>query len=181
MAAPTSGRRTALRLGAAAAVGAAAAAGGLWWRAARENHLHDATANVWLARFPTPAGGELAMSTLRGRGLVLNFWGTWCPPCVKEMPELDRFARAFGPRGWSVVGLAVDNVKPVQEFLARTPVSYAIGMAGFAGSELARRLGNTQGGLPFTVVFDADGYVAERKLGETHFGELSAWATRIGA
>jgi thiol-disulfide isomerase/thioredoxin len=172
-------RRTWLRLGAAAGVGALAAAGGLWWRNASENRLHDATANLWLAAFPTPDGGELAMPTLRGRPLVLNFWGTWCPPCVKEMPELDRFAREFGPRGWNVVGLAVDNLKPVQEFLKRTPVSYPLAMAGFAGSELARHLGNTQGGLPFTVLFGSDGYIAERRLGETHFGELAAWARRI--
>jgi thiol-disulfide isomerase/thioredoxin len=173
-------RRTWLRLGAAAGVGALAGAGGLWWRGASENRLHDATANVWLASFPRPGGGdELAMATLRGRPLVLNFWGTWCPPCVKEMPELDRFAREFGPRGCNVVGLAVDNVKPVQEFLKRTPVSYPVAMAGFAGSELARKLGNNQGGLPFTVLFGADGFIAERRLGETHFAELVAWARKI--
>jgi hypothetical protein len=78
-----------------------------------------------------------------------------------------------------VVGLAVDNLKPVQAFLERAPVSYTIAMAGFAGSELARRLGNAQAGLPFTVLFDADGYIAQRKVGETHFAELAGWARRI--
>ena len=173
-------RRRWLRLAAAAGVGAAAGGAGLWWRTATEQQLHERTGNLWLSRFETPTGSELAMSSLRGRPLVLNFWGTWCPPCVKEMPELDRFAREFGPRGWSVVGLAIDNAKAVREFLQRTPVSYPIGMAGFAGSELARALGNTQGGLPFTVVFGASGDIVETKMGETHFGELAAWAQRIG-
>jgi thiol-disulfide isomerase/thioredoxin len=171
-------RRSALRLAAAAAVGAAAGAAGLLWRGAAERRLHERTGNLWLSHFATPTGGELDMSGLRGRHMVLNFWGTWCPPCIKEMPELDRFAREFGPRGWAVVGLAIDRPEAVREFLNRAPVSYAIALAGFAGGELARTLGNTQGGLPFTAVFDADGAVVETKMGETHFGELAAWARR---
>ena len=84
------------------------------------------------------------MATLRGQPLVLNFWATWCPPCVKEMPEIDRFQREFAARGWQVLGLAVDRPQPVREFLARTPVGYTIAMAGLEGTELSRQLGNYQ-------------------------------------
>ncbi len=116
------------------------------------------------------------MAALRGRPLLLNFWGTWCPPCVKEMPELDRFARQFKAQGWQVVGLAVDNPKAVREFLARAPVSYAIGLAGFEGSDLARTLGNDASGLPYTVAFAASGNVLQRKAGATTLDELTRWA-----
>jgi peroxiredoxin len=95
------------------------------------------------------------------------------------MPELDRFARAFasrGGRGGRVVGLAVDNPTAVRQFLQKTPVSYAIGLAGFDGTELSRALGNSTGALPFTAVFDRQGRVVQRKLGETHFEELQGWA-----
>ena len=172
--------RRQLLLGAIVGVGAAAAGlGGFLWRQGGQRLEPDASGGLWAMRFPRPEGGELEMAGLRGRPLVLNFWATWCPPCVKEMPELDRFHRAWAGAGWRVVGLAVDAPTPVREFLARAPVGYAIGLAGFEGTELARRLGNERGALPFTVVFDATGRIVQRKLGETHYDELVAWAKAL--
>jgi thiol-disulfide isomerase/thioredoxin len=167
----------------AGGVAVAAAAAGLGWqlwrgqrRAAAEEALHAATGGLWTLRFPQPGGGELAMATLRGRPLLLNFWATWCPPCLREMPALDRVQREFAARGLAVVGLAIDGATPVRDYLARTPVSYAIGLAGFEGTELSRRLGNDRGALPFSVLFGTDGLVRERKLGEASEDELRAWA-----
>jgi thiol-disulfide isomerase/thioredoxin len=128
--------------------------------------------------FEQPDGQPLAMASLYGQPLLLNFWGTWCPPCVKEMPELDRFAKEHAGQGWQVLGLAVDNPKAVRDFLARTPVSYRIGMAGFEGSELTRKLGNTQAGLPYTVAFDRQGAMTHSKAGATTLEELRSWAQR---
>lgn len=130
----------------------------------------------WDQRFPTPDGAVLDMASLHGRPLVLNFWATWCPPCVKELPELDRFHRQWSPRGWQVVGLAVDGARAVREFLRQQPLSFPIGLAGLEGTTLSRNLGNAQGALPFTVVFDGRGRLIHRKLGATDFEELSAWA-----
>lgn len=162
------------------AAGAALAAG-LGWRlrgeALRGAAPDPAVESLWSQRFERPGGGELLMASLRGRPLVVNFWATWCPPCIKEMPEIDRFQREFAARGWRVVGLAVDRPQPVRDFLARSPVGYDIGMAGFDGTDLSRRLGNESGALPFTVVFGRDGAILHRKLGETSFDELSRWAT----
>ena len=108
--------------------------------------------------------------------MVLNFWATWCVPCVREMPELDHFQREYADRGWRVVGLALDNLKAVREFLAKTPVSYAIGLAGFEGSTLSRELGNDKGGLPFTVIINRQGEIVQRRLGQTSLEELRTWA-----
>ncbi len=119
------------------------------------------------------------MASLRGTPLVLNFWATWCAPCVKEMPELDRFARQFATRGGKVLGLAVDNPTSVRQFLARTPVSYTIGLAGFDGTDLSRRLGNADGSLPFTAVFNRQGAVMQRKLGTTKVDELNRWVAAL--
>jgi thiol-disulfide isomerase/thioredoxin len=135
---------------------------------------------LWDLRLERPAGGELVLAGLRGRPLVVNFWATWCPPCVKELPEIDQFSRAQvarGAAGWQVLGIAIDKREAVQAFLKTTPVSYPIGLAGFAATELTRSLGNSVGGLPFTVVFDAAGGVIERKLGSTSLAELSGWAS----
>lgn len=169
----------------AASVAAVAATSGIGWsiwrqsgtRAAANSGFED---ELWSSSFERPDGGRLAMASFRGQPLVLNFWATWCPPCLREMPALDRFARDFAGRGWRVVGLAADNQAPVRAFLAHAPVSYAIALTGFAGIELSRRLGNTSGGLPFTLVFGRDGGLLQRRIGETNYEQLAAWAQGIG-
>jgi thiol-disulfide isomerase/thioredoxin len=166
-------------------VGVLAAAGGALWygRQSTEPDTLPAAASaeaveLWSLRFPRPEGGELAMAELRGQPLLINFWATWCPPCIKELPEFDRFASSHAGQ-LRVVGLAIDGLAPVQEFLKKQPVGFAIGLAGFAGTDLARSLGNSTGALPFTVLLDAKGAVAQRKLGETQLAELEAWARQL--
>ncbi len=172
-------KRQTLILGAAGLAALGLGAGvGIGWQRRRDQATASPDEPPWSLRFPRPEGGELVMSGFRGRPLVLNFWATWCPPCVKEMPALDRFQREFSARGWQVVGLAVDQAGPVLEFLGRQPVSFAVGLAGFAGTELSRHFGNEAGGLPFTVVFDRHGQVLRRKIGETSFDELAEWAAQ---
>ncbi len=179
-------RRQWLVLGAVGAAAAAAGAGWKLWRQQQALRLEAADAaalaehgGLWGLSFPQPGGGELSMAALRGRPLVLNFWATWCPPCVKEMPQFDRFATDFASQGVQVVGLAIDGPTPVREFLTKVPVSYAIGLAGLNGTELGRQLGNERGALPFTVLFDAQGQVRQRKLGETNYDELASWIREL--
>jgi len=164
--------------------GAAAAAAGFGWQAWRsrqeEPPVSEDTSGLWTMRFAQPDGGELVMAERRGKPLLLNFWATWCAPCVKEMPEIDRFHRQFSPRGWQVVGLAIDGPTPVREYLQRVRVGFSIGLAGMEGTELTMNLGNTQGALPFTAIFGADGRIVRRKLGETSYAELAAWAEALG-
>lgn len=178
MTAETNKGRRALLYGGVAAAAAAGGLGWAWWRDKQAAEWAAQTGGVWDLRFPQPGGGELVMQSLRGRPLVLNFWATWCPPCVKEMPDLDRFQRQFAARGWQVVGLAIDAPTPVREFLARSPVSYPIGLAGLDGTTLSRRLGNQTGALPFTAVFNAAGAVVLRKLGEANLQQMQQWAER---
>ncbi|MBS0414972.1 MAG: TlpA family protein disulfide reductase [Proteobacteria bacterium] len=170
-AAGTPTRRWAL----AAVVGAAAGIAGatLAWR---RFALHEPdTGDLWQHQFSTPAGAPLAMAELKGRPLLINFWATWCPPCVEEMPLLSRFYTQVKGNGWQMLGLAIDQPDLVQRFLTRTPVSYPIAMAGPAGVELTKKLGNAAGGLPFTVVFDRKGDIRHRKLGQLKPEDLADW------
>ncbi len=178
-------KRRQLVWGAGAAAALMAAAAGVWWRSRHETAASPVLplagggpAGLWQMRFDAPDGSEVRMASFKGQPLLLNFWGSWCPPCVAEMPDLDRFAKTFGPAGWRVVGLAVDNPKAVREFLARKPVSYTIAVAGFEGAGLSRELGNEQAAMPFSVVFRPDGSIALTKTGAAHWAELQTWVER---
>lgn len=158
-----------------AALAALAGAGTAWWRMRPGPVVDEALQGLWAQGFESPQGGVLRLSELRGQRLVLNFWATWCPPCVEELPMLDTFFQAQRGRGWQVVGLAVDQLAPVQRFLQARPLSFPVGLAGTPGVDLSRALGNASGGLPFTVVFDASGEVVQRKLGKLSPDDLKAW------
>ena len=168
-------KRRAVVLGAVAVAAVSAGTGTALWHARRTDVGATSAADVWDLSFVTVDGPPLAMSTLRGRPLVLNFWATWCVPCVTEMPILDAFARTQAKAGWSVLALAVDAADPVRRFLAERGLRLPVALAGEDGLDLARRLGNTIGGLPFTVLFDAAGVPRQRKFGSVDKQLLDAW------
>jgi thiol-disulfide isomerase/thioredoxin len=107
--------------------------------------------------FETPQGGSLDLGALKGKVVVLNFWATWCPPCVEEMPELDELYPQLQAQNIELIGIAIDSPSNVDQFLKKTPVNYPIVLAGMTGTELGKALGNQQGGLPFTVILDENG------------------------
>lgn len=168
-------RRRALYAGVAAAA-AVGGAGVAWWRLQPHAVQVGAEQALWAQAFDTPDGARLAMGAFAGKPLLLNFWATWCPPCVDELPMLNTFHRENKANGWQVVGLAIDQPSSVRKFLARLPLDFPVGLAGLGGSELGRSLGNLTGGLPFTVVFSGDGRVAHRKMGQVTPEDLKTWS-----
>lgn len=114
--------------------------------------------------FPDLQGKTVQLDTFLGKTLVLNFWATWCAPCVKEMPDLDALHKKYP--GVHIVGVAIDTAANVQKFGDKVRVSYPLLIAGHGGIQHMRDLGNKNGGLPFTVVFDGDGRQAKTILGQ---------------
>ena len=167
-------RRSAMYAG-VAALAALAGAGVAWKRQALGAIAPEALDAFWSAEFDTPTGEPLLMKTLQGRPLVINFWATWCTPCIEEMPLIDAFFRENESKGWQVLGLAIDQPSRVRQFLTQFPVNYKIGLAGLNGTELGKMLGNDVGGLPFTVVLNADGQLILRKLGKLTADDIKKW------
>lgn len=160
-----------------AAVSAAAGVGTAWWRFSPAPVADGVlSTQLWPLVLDTPDGASLRLADFQGRALVLNFWATWCPPCIEELPMLNAFFQRQRAKGWQVLGLAVDQTAPVQRFLQKQPLAFPVGMAGLAGTELSKHLGNLNGGLPFTVVIDRQGHIVQRKLGKLSEADVSAWA-----
>lgn len=120
--------------------------------------------------YPDPQGKPQPLAQWKGKPLVVNFWATWCPPCVKEMPELDELHKRH-PQA-ALLGLAVDTAANVVKFVSKVPVSYPLLVAGPGIIDLMRKLGNGPGGLPFTVVLGADGGIRKQILGPVDIAEL---------
>ncbi|MEO7399446.1 MAG: TlpA disulfide reductase family protein [Polaromonas sp.] len=168
--------------GGVAAVAGLAGAGAAW----RKFQPHDvpamppavAAASFWELSFDTPDGKPLAMSSFRGKLVLVNFWATWCPPCVEELPLLDFFYQENKDKNIQVVGLAVDQPSAVRAWLQTRPLNFPVGMAGLSGTDLSKSLGNQAGGLPFTVLFGTSGQLLQRKIGKMSPEDLASW-TRL--
>lgn len=126
------------------------------------------------ARFTDLKGKARRLAEWGGQVLVCNFWATWCAPCREEIPLLMAARAKYAGFGVEFVGIAIDNVAKVREFAETLKITYPILLSEADGLDLMRRLGNTSGGLPFTVVADRQGSPVRRKLGALKQGELDA-------
>ena len=122
------------------------------------------------AKLPDMEGREVAFNTYLGKPLVVNFWATWCAPCVEEMPALNDMAQSMPDIQF--VGIGIDTADKIRQFVAKIPVSYPLLVAGHGGIALLRELGNPAGGLPFTVMFDANGSMIDTILGQVQPADL---------
>jgi thiol-disulfide isomerase/thioredoxin len=132
----------------------------------------NAVNQLWAASVTNADGKPQSLSAFKGHPVVVNFWASWCGPCVEEMPSLSQLHREYAKKGIEFVGLGVDSEKNVKAFLQKVQVDYPVFVTGFGGADLARAFGNNAGGLPFTVVIDAKGVVRSTKLGQIQPDEL---------
>ena len=101
-----------------------------------------------------------------GKVLVVNFWATWCPPCIKETPLLIELQHKYGGQGLQIIGLAIDDEKSVRDFVDTMGVEYPIVAGELEAMDLARRFGNRLNALPYTAFVDRNGDIVHIKAGD---------------
>jgi len=110
-------------------------------------------------------GSIVSASDFEGQVLLVNFWATWCKPCVEEMPMLSRLQQDYTPRGLRILGIALDDANRARQFAVELGVDYPI-LVGLTDVVLTgRRYGNRAGMLPYSVLIDGDGIIRWTHLG----------------
>lgn len=115
------------------------------------------------------------LSDYRGHRLLLNFWASWCVPCLDEMPALNRAQAKFGEQGAIVLGIAMDDPSRIRAFLAAHPVSYPILLGQLDSPSTTRQLGDVREVLPYNVLIDADGHILAIHTGALSTPQLERW------
>ncbi len=111
------------------------------------------------------------LSDYRGKVVLLNFWASWCPECIEEMPSLNTLYGKYGGSGLVVLGIAADRTKePVLQVREKTRTAYPMLLDATGGVFIKRY---TVIGLPTTIVIDRNGFIAGRFIGRTNFGSSS--------
>ncbi len=129
-----------------------------------------ATEAIYLLKFSTFDGDENSLSVFAGQPLIVNFFASWCTPCVKEMPDFERLHGNQGDQ-LNILGLAVEGVRPAREIVESTGITYRVGLDEH---DLLLELGGFA--MPTTVFISKDG-----ELLESHSGVLdySGLVTRV--
>lgn len=162
------------------AVAAAAAVAGLYAGQSMQRPANvpdgvaaDAARRLLATQLPDADGRMHALSDWRGSVLVANFWATWCPPCIKEIPEFAEVSQHYGDAPVQFVGLSIDSADKVRDFRSRFDVPYPLLIGTSETLALAEAFGNSARALPFTVILDREGRVADVTLGTLSADELT--------
>lgn len=150
--------------------------GASWWQQQAGPAQHsDAPSQLFAQRYRDVTGQPQALRPWRGKLLVVNFWATWCAPCIKEMPELQRISDEFAAQGVHVLGLGIDTLENIQAFAQKHQIRFPLYAAERPGLVLAQAFGNQERILPYTLIILPNGTVAQTKVGPIHAAELRSW------
>ena len=124
-------------------------------------------------RLATLDGDEFYLSDFNGKVVLLNFWGTWCPPCRKEIPDLVNLQEKYNKDGLEIVGITLNSgsANEIQKFVDEKNINYTI-LTDFDNSEtqqvtvlIGQTIGQQITSIPTTLVIDREGYIVKGYLG----------------
>jgi len=137
-----------------------------------------AGATLFALELPDDAGSVQKLSQWRGKPLIVNFWATWCPPCVEEMPALSDFQKRGAGRV-QVIGIGIDTADNIRGFARKYSISYPLYVAGMRAVDLSRQMGNPNGGLPFTLLINKQGALVKTYMGRLDMDQLRGDLDRL--
>lgn len=120
-------------------------------------------------------GRERSIAEWDGQRIVLNFWASWCAPCLEEMPMFVRLQDRYGDQGVQFLGVAMDQPEPARQMAERLKLNYPSLVGELDAMQVASAFGNSQGVLPYTVLIDADGQVQATHAGLVDGADLERW------
>lgn len=126
---------------------------------------------VWVNADQVTTNGPVSPN--KRQAVLINFWATWCAPCIEEMPALSELSKRYP--NVRFVGIGVDSESKVREFTRKTPIHFPVTASNASAIQWARELGNDVGGLPFTLLVDANGRIQERIEGSIDLNKLEIW------
>lgn len=133
-----------------------------------------ATDDLFAQSMTDADGKPTRMAQWRGKPLLVNFWATWCPPCVEEIPALSALQKELSEQKMQIIGIGIDSAANIKEFSSPLGIGYPLYVGGMGGSGLTRKFGNKAGSLPYTVLISGNGHVMKTYLGKLDMVRLRA-------
>lgn len=129
--------------------------------------------SLMAAKFPDVNGVPTSIADAKEKILVVNFWATWCTPCREEIPDFVRLQGEYRGKGVRFFGIAAERPEKIPAFAAEFKINYPLLVGDFAAIEIAKKLGDTTGALPFTIVLDGQRKIVHRELGVLSASKLT--------
>ena len=128
--------------------------------------------DLFAASLPDVKNQNQPLAQWKGKILLVNFWATWCHPCVQEMPALSDLQTKGKVLNLQIIGIGIDTPDAIGQFSAKYKISYPLYVGGVEASELMRKMGDGAGGLPFSLLIGPDGQVKKTYLGSLKIDQV---------
>ncbi len=130
------------------------------------------TMSAYQFTLPNLEGLQQHSDQWQGKLLIVNFWASWCGPCLEEMPRFITLQQKYGDQGIQFVGIGIDQVDALAKIVDRLGVNYPVLHGDFDAMQVAKQFGNTYGVLPYTTIISPEGNLFSEIAGAVHEGEM---------